>query len=144
MAEVPLTLTDGTYIPAGTQLCTASYHISQDSSFATDANTFNGFRYYEKRQVSEEAERNLFVSTDKDHHHFGHGRYACPGRFFASDVLKMILGQMILDYDFKYPDGHGHPRNLTTDEFIYPDLTARLLMRRRRSNESNIMSSSSL
>jgi cytochrome P450 len=32
---------------------------------------------------------------------FGHGRSACPGRFFASNVLKITLCHLLLNYDFR-------------------------------------------
>ena len=34
---------------------------------------------------------------------FGYGRHACPGRFFATNEIKMIVAKMILDYDIKMP-----------------------------------------
>ena len=75
-----------------------------------------------------------YAMTDKNHLHFGHGRFACPGRFFAANELKMILGELLLNYDFKYPKGQTRPVNINADEFLYPDPHARLLMRRRSRN----------
>ena len=68
--------------------------------------------------------------TDKNHLHFGHGKYACPGRFFAVLEMKMILARFLLDYEFKYPEGQGRPRNLTMDENVLPDPAATLLVRK--------------
>lgn len=36
---------------------------------------------------------------------FGYGRHACPGRFFATNEIKMVLARLILEYDIKMPDG---------------------------------------
>ena len=69
--------------------------------------------------------------TDATSLHFGHGKYSCPGRFFAANEIKMILAHLLLNFDFAYPEGVGRPRNLSADENVYPDPEARLLMRRR-------------
>ncbi len=128
----PLTLSSGVYLPPSTHLCTASYAISQDPSFAPNANDFDGFRYYRKRQQSaEDANKHQFAMTDKDHLHFGHGLHACPGRLLASIELKLIVGELIAGYDFKFPEGKGRPATLNADEFLYPDPKARVLMRKQ-------------
>ena len=127
----PLTLSDGLYLPAGTHICTASYAISQDPENISNAQNFDGFRYYIQRKQPDEDNKHQFAMTDKNHLHFGRGKYACPGRFFASAELKMIIAHLILQYDFKYPDGKGSPANLNADEFLYPDPDARLLIKRR-------------
>lgn len=131
IVKEPLTLSDGTFLPVGTHLCVASESISKDPSFAPNADEFDGFRYFRKRQDAEEANKHQFPMTDKTHVHFGHGKFACPGRFFASNELKLILARMIEEFDFKYPEGQTRPANLNVDEFLYSDPTRTLLMRRR-------------
>lgn len=76
--------------------------------------------------------------TDKNHLHFGHGKYACPGRFFAVLEMKMILARMLVEYEFKYPEGQGRPRNLTMDENVLPDPAARLLVRKRQDKNDKV------
>lgn len=39
---------------------------------------------------------------------FGHGSHACPGRFFAMNVIKSTLIPLLLDYDLRLPDGEGN------------------------------------
>lgn len=36
---------------------------------------------------------------------WGYGRHACPGRFFATQEVKVLLAQLLLEYDFKMPNG---------------------------------------
>ena len=131
IVQTPLTLSDGLHLPAGTHICVARYNISKDSANIPNADEFQGFRYYEKRKELHEGHKHQFAVTDKDHLHFGHGKLACPGRFFASTELKIVVAHLIMGYDFKYPEGKGRPENLNVDEFLYPDPTARLLIRRR-------------
>ena len=131
IVQKPLTLSDGLHLPAGTHICAASYSISQDPENIPNAQNFDGFRYSNLRKQPDQDSKHQFAMTDRNHLHFGRGKYACPGRFFASAELKMIIAHLILRYDFKYPEGKGRPANLNADEFLYPDPAARLLIKRR-------------
>lgn len=99
-----------------------------------DPEVFDGFRYERLRSDPahpENANRFQLAMTDSNNLHFGHGKYACPGRFFASNEIKMIITELLLRYDFKYPEGQERPRSLGADENLYPDPDARVLIRRR-------------
>lgn len=110
----------------------ASDSVMHDPSNIADPDVFDGFRYARLRQSSaDNANKHQFAMTDANSLHFGHGKYSCPGRFFASNEIKMILAHLLLNFDFRYPEGQGRPRNLSADENIYPDPAARLQMRRR-------------
>ena len=69
--------------------------------------------------------------TDSRNMAFGYGKYACPGRFYASNEMKLVLAHLLLRYDIKLPDGHGRPKNFTFDSDMFPDPRARLLIKRR-------------
>lgn len=130
MQDDPITLSDGKVLAPGTHICLASYEISKDPTIISNQ-SFDGLRYYELRKDPAEDKKMQYAMTDKNHLHFGHGRFACPGRFFAANELKMILGELLLDFDFKFPDGQTRPVNINADEFLYPDPHTQLLMRRR-------------
>ncbi|KAF9447789.1 cytochrome P450 [Macrolepiota fuliginosa MF-IS2] len=34
---------------------------------------------------------------------WGHGKHACPGRFFAAFVMKLMLAHLVLEFDFRVP-----------------------------------------
>jgi cytochrome P450 len=84
-----------------------SYAIHSDPAFYPEAATFDGFRSYKLRQGGSAIDnaRNQFVTTNEQNFAFGYGRHACPGRFFATNEIKMILTRLILDYDIKMPGG---------------------------------------
>lgn len=42
------------------------------------------------------------VSVADDFLSFGHGRHACPGRFFASNEVKMLMAYVIMNYDVEF------------------------------------------
>ena len=132
-----LTLSDGTKIHKGTHFAVASGPILLDKDNVPDPTKFDPLRFYRKRQVSGEENKHLLSMTDKNHLHFGHGKYACPGRFFAANEMKMILARFLVEYEFKYPEGYGRPRNLTMDENVLPDPAATLLVRKKAGSEIN-------
>ncbi|KAJ5026498.1 putative cytochrome P450 [Bipolaris maydis] len=132
IVKTPITLSDGTQLPQGTHICLASEATSKDPSLILNADTFDGFRYYNMRQILGQEHKHQFATTDKNHLHFGHGKYACPGRFFASNELKVVLASLITRYDMKYPEGVTRPANLNADEFLYSDPSTTVLLRRRK------------
>lgn len=111
--------------------------ILHDLSITNDPKTFDGFRFYRERQKQGESTRHQFATTDGDNLHFGHGKYACPGRFFASNEIKMILAHFLLKYDMKFPSDQGRPDNLTAHEYIFPDANEIVLIRDRQAGGSS-------
>ncbi|KFH47342.1 Ent-kaurene oxidase-like protein [Hapsidospora chrysogenum ATCC 11550] len=132
-----LTLKDGTTFPAGTHFAMASDAISHDPACLPgggDPEVFDPFRYARLREDKsrpENANRYQFATTDSASLHFGHGIFACPGRFFASNEIKLILCHLLMQYDFKFPDGQSRPDNLCYEEASYPDPTATVLIHKR-------------
>ncbi|KAM0209061.1 hypothetical protein ACHAQD_011375 [Fusarium lateritium] len=129
-----LALSDGTKLPAGTRIAVPSHAMLQDSAHVSGAvppTEFDGFRYSKIRSDSTNAQKYLFSMTDASNMAFGYGRYACPGRFYASNEMKLTLASLILHYDFKLLDGNERPRNITIDSDMIPDPRARLCIRKR-------------
>lgn len=77
-----------------------------------------------------------FATTERTQLNFGHGKAACPGRFFASLEIKIILVRFIMNYDFKLVPGGKRPTNLRAHEFIFPNPEGELLVREREKSES--------
>ncbi|KAK2596416.1 hypothetical protein N8I77_013307 [Diaporthe amygdali] len=136
-----ITLKDGTCIPAGTHLAMPSAAMAHDEALLPDGGdpeAFDAFRYERLRQDPSKPEninRFQFATTDSSTLHFGHGKYACPGRFFASNEIKVILCHLLLRYDFKFPEGQRRPANWSYEEAFYPDPTVPILMRERAAGE---------
>lgn len=73
---------------------------------------FQGFRFHEKRLASEESQyKDQFTTTSPRQMHFGYGRQACPGRFFASAAIKCIVIHILEEFDIKLVDESGRPKN---------------------------------
>lgn len=91
-------LSDGLYLPMGAHVEFAIVPIQHES--VADPTQFDGLRYYRKRQAKAESHRHQFTTTSLSDLHFGHGLNSCPGRFMASNVVKMVLGTLLTEYDF--------------------------------------------
>ncbi|OSX67199.1 hypothetical protein POSPLADRAFT_1130463 [Postia placenta MAD-698-R-SB12] len=99
-----ITLSDGTYIPKGTLVVAASSATHTDKTYYENAEAFVPFRFYD--MCTENGTLGTqFVNTSKDYLAFGHGKHACPGRFFVAHELKAMMAYIILHYDVKLEDG---------------------------------------
>jgi ent-kaurene oxidase len=81
-----IVLPNGEKLPKGSYLAVATHSISFDPALWQDPEKFNGFRYEKLRQEPGSENKHQFVTTGLDSMHFGHGKHACPGRFFAANV----------------------------------------------------------
>ncbi|RAQ99102.1 cytochrome P450 [Stemphylium lycopersici] len=98
----PLTLSDGLHIPRDAQICVASSAITMDLELYEHPERFDGWRYYKKRLNSAEENRHQFTSVDREWLHFGYGNHACPGRFFTSNQVKMIVIHFLRNYEIAF------------------------------------------
>ncbi|RMJ16297.1 hypothetical protein CDV36_004058 [Fusarium kuroshium] len=69
------------------------------------------------------------VTTSDAHLAFGHGRHACPGRFFVAHELKLIMAALLLNYDIKMIDQRPKPQWLGAT--IIPPLDACIEIRQK-------------
>ncbi|KAF8202022.1 cytochrome P450 [Mycena galopus ATCC 62051] len=87
---------DGTVLPHGTFVEVAAMERHHDPD------KFDGFRFSRLREGQRGASSAFMhgvVTTSLDYLAFGHGRHACPGRFFAATELKAMLAHVIINYD---------------------------------------------
>ncbi|KAJ5361870.1 cytochrome P450 [Penicillium brevicompactum] len=111
-ATADITLPDGTFIPKGTKLETATCAIHADDANYENATQFDGLRFYRSRKMDGEENKHMFVSVGPKDLAFGIGRHACPGRFLSNIVIKLILSEFLLNYDIRLPDGASRPTNI--------------------------------
>lgn len=69
------------------------------------------------------------ITTSPTHLPFGHGKHACPGRFFAMTEIKILIAYIILNYDVQIQE--MRPRNTCVGQTIIPPLKGGLMVRRR-------------
>nr|BAD94560.1 cytochrome P450 [Phanerodontia chrysosporium] len=125
----PVTLSDGTYLPAGTTVVTPTLATHFDDTNYADAQTFDPLRFYKPEGVQAQ-----LVATSADFVTFGHGKHACPGRFFAANELKAMMAYILMHYDIR-PEREGvRPANVYRGLNVLPDANARVFFRRRQTD----------
>ncbi|VUC36293.1 unnamed protein product [Clonostachys rosea] len=129
-ATADLTLPDGTFIPKGTKLEANTYSIHHDESFYEDAHTFDGLRFYKKRQNPGHENKHLYVSVGKDDLSFGYGRHACPGRYLGHLNIKLVMAEFLRRYDFK-AYGTEKPVSQAFEALVSPDANFKILLKDR-------------
>ncbi|KAH8660702.1 cytochrome P450 [Tricladium varicosporioides] len=126
-----VTLSDGTHLPSGTYVAAASSQIAMDPEFWDDPEKFDGFRFQRMRERLGSENKYQFVSTGTDMLLFGYGTHSCPGRFFASNEIKIIFAYLLMNFDIALPDGEGRPKPVTYDVAFKPDPNQEVLFKHR-------------
>ena len=145
-------MNDGLHLPQGTRIGTPTYSIHHDNNVYENAMTYDAFRFSRVRAGASksstengtatgamnkedlakvlEAKNLSTVTTSDTFLSFGHGRHACPGRFFAAMEMKLLLAYIVLNYDVKTFD--KRPANSFMAGSILPPMKATISVRRRR------------
>ncbi|KAI2466919.1 cytochrome P450 [Annulohypoxylon bovei var. microspora] len=113
-ATQPFTLSDGTKLNVGDWACTPVRAIMKDAIYYPEPLEFNGFRFASATDIKEVSSEYMFkfvqpspsklADVDNTWHVWGTGRMSCPGRYYAAAVMKVILGQIIMNYDCELVD----------------------------------------
>jgi len=105
--------------------------INSSSRLWPDPEKFDGFRFSKLRDQPGNEMKYQHSSTGIDNINFGHGIWACPGRFFASAELKVVMAYLITHYDIQLVPGTKKPGHFHYGFAILPDSGAEVLFRRR-------------
>ncbi|KAJ6438807.1 Ent-kaurene oxidase-like protein [Purpureocillium lavendulum] len=126
-------------LPAGSYITMPSDAVARDPEIYTDPETFDGFRFYDRRMSSRaDANRHQFATTGPENLAFGYGKTACPGRFFATAQIKVVLANILLNYDISFPTGQtSRPANVRKGGLVRPDPRQSLVFAPRNSIEDN-------
>ena len=124
------TFSDGTTVPKGSFVLVPMLAMYSDNDIFPNAETFDAFRFSKIRDQPGQENRHQFVTTSPQHINFGHGKNACPGRFFANHEIKLLLSHVLLNYDVKLAPGVV-PKPTWYDRSRRPDLKAEVLFRNR-------------
>ncbi|KAI1421730.1 cytochrome P450 [Xylaria sp. FL1777] len=101
--DKPVTLSDGLEIPKGARISVVADF--RNPEIYDEPDKFDAARFMKKRQEVGQEHGWQFVTTSPTHLTFGHGEHACPGRFFASNEIKIILCHMLMKFDWRFvPD----------------------------------------
>ncbi|KAF8549790.1 cytochrome P450 [Imleria badia] len=125
------TFSDGTFIPKGTSIAAATLPLHHDKTVYENPDVFEPFRFAHMCEEDGKGPKQQFASTSIEYLPFGHGRYACPGRFFAASELKLMLAHVVVTYDVKLEDNATYPPSWYIGTFITVDPHAKVVLRNR-------------
>ncbi len=106
-------------------------HMRNDSHSSSSSDTSSGTGRSKAELAKVLEGKNLSTVTTSDTFlSFGHGRHACPGRFFAATEMKLLLAYIVMNYDIK--PLAVRPPNLFMGGSILPPMKATISVRRRK------------
>ncbi|KAL9581727.1 MAG: hypothetical protein Q9203_005780 [Teloschistes exilis] len=126
----PYTFADGTCLPQGSIVSIPQRAIMRDSMYYDNPETFDGFRFAPDSTTAKK-----YTDIDVSYPTWGLGRRACPGRYYASSLLKMVLGKLILGYDFEFADAKA-PRVFQWRSAVVPRSSTKVQFRRRHASKA--------
>ena len=130
MVKQPITLSDGTVLPVGARIIVSDDKV-HDLKIYPEPAKFDVARFLRLRQQPGEENKHQFVATSAEHMSFGHGQHACPGRFFASNEMKIALCCMLLMYDWRFVPGETRPKDLAFENTTVTAPGLKMQLRRR-------------
>ncbi|KAJ6567199.1 cytochrome P450 [Mycena vulgaris] len=125
------TFSNGVTLPYGTYLHSPMWSVHHNPAIYPEPEVFDGFRFSALRTGEEGSAQFQVITTSLDYLPFGHGRHACPGRFFAAMELKAMLAHLVVNYDVKFVDDGPRPANQYMASACLPDSSAKVMIRKR-------------
>ncbi|KAM0247337.1 hypothetical protein ACHAQJ_009894 [Trichoderma viride] len=138
-ALVSYTFQDGSFINKGDWACVPQRAMMQDSTRYKDPQTFDGFRFArpnaklrQRKHFSEVPDRESnMTEISPDWLIWGFGNTACPGRFYASLVTKLILIRILDEWECKMPYPEA-PRATTWRSSMVPRSNTIVMFRKKQ------------
>ena len=102
-----LLLPSGETLPTGIVICISGYAMHHDEDLYSDPANYKYDRFLVTDQENKEdksTEHRLAksaVTTDTSFGGWGHGKHACPGRFFAVALAKLTVSLLLEKYDIE-------------------------------------------
>ena len=130
VAREDYTFADGTRIPQGTTVGVNLTQAHHDPETYENPEQFDGFRFA-KMRLQQDSKKYDIVTTSPQFLPFGHGRHACPGRYFAACELKIMLAHIVLNYDMKMENEGVRPPDVWLALSCIPNPRGKVMFRKR-------------
>lgn len=124
-----LKMDGGHFVPEGVRLGVPLRAIHHDPEYYTEPELFDAFRFSRSFEgpdgsCRQRTEQKLSVSTSETFLTYGHGKQACPGRWFASQIIKQALAHIVQTYEVQVISD-SRAKNVVLN-MIMPPTTANL------------------
>lgn len=131
--KAPVQLSDGTVLPKSARIMVMTRF--SDPTLYPDPEVFKADRFLRLREQTGQSNAWQHVTTSSEHLGFGYGQNSCPGRFLASNLMKVVVGHLLLEYELKLPS-EGSPPRVEYDGSIAMDPNVHIVIRRRKEGDS--------
>jgi cytochrome P450 len=111
-----------------------------DPSRYLNPETFDGARFLPNHECNDQVR---FTKVAHDFPMWGYGSLACPGRFHAALVIKIVISQLLLKYDLSLENEKAR-RKWSWETFAMPCESTRIVMKERNSMKVAVVNSEGL
>ncbi|KAI0425343.1 cytochrome P450 [Xylaria sp. FL1042] len=125
-----ITLSDGIELPKGARIAVVGDFANPQ--VYPEPEKFDAARFLKKRAEPGQEHGWQFVTTSPAHLTFGHGEHACPGRFFASNEIKIILCHLLMKYDWRFVPNEPEPEPQIFESSVSVRADTKIQARRRK------------
>lgn len=124
-AHEDVTLQEGTFIPKGSIVSTNMSRMWDPEVYPLP-DEWQPDRYLRMRSEPGKENSAQFVTTTMDSLGFGIGSNTCPGRFFASNKVKILLAYVLQNYEFERVDAEKNSISLFLEMITNPKAKLRI------------------
>ncbi|KAI1208920.1 cytochrome P450 [Annulohypoxylon truncatum] len=131
-------LSNGLFLKEGTRTWMDTAHM-KDPEIYENPEQWDATRFAKLRSQPGGASSAQLVSSTRNHVGFGYGLHVCTGRFFAANLLKVVLCHILANYEWKLAPGlEANYLDFGNARMVNPQ--AKLLIRRREKVEVDFSS----
>lgn len=128
----PVELSDKTVLPRGAKIMIPGGLMARDVEFYDDPRRFDGNRFYRAEEKDDATTQQEYTGIEPGNLSWGYGRFTCPGRWYGAAMVKLIVANLLLEYDVSFPPGRTErPPNTKYDTDVHPDFEAKIVLRKR-------------
>ena len=134
VAKSGFTFSNGLHLRRGACIALDSTGQEMDPALWGDPYEFVPFRFSDARARAGPGERKMWFSSTnpKDAMQFGHGKHSCPGRGFATLMLKIFMATLLHEYEVEPLKVADFPKPVDMGTVSSPPTDVKLRFRKRR------------
>ncbi|KAL3709559.1 hypothetical protein TMatcc_003349 [Talaromyces marneffei ATCC 18224] len=130
-----ITLPDGMNLKPRSRIAFAAASTNMDPDNYKDASSFDAFRFAGPDFSHRSEGRVKAAVFDEKFLSWGYGKQACPGRFYAVRLVKLVFGLLIHEYDIEWDSSKKEfPKVMAIEGTFLADMKANIRVRSRERN----------
>lgn len=129
MALKAFTFSDGSHVPAGNLVAVPQHAVMRDDRIYSEPDRFDGHRFYTSNADVETSPSIKYTDVKWEFPYWGAPNHACPGRWYASDLQKLVLVHLIQNYELELVDPEVSSTPFVWTTALVPRLNAKIRVR---------------